>query len=216
MLITLRNNGLAIVTFGLFAIFLAGQTVAGHISYNQQEAHRGHSPISYVSYLATGHNIEAIFENWESEFLQLFSTVLLTVFLFQKGSAVSKKLEVAPGPTRRPRPEAPWPARRGGWARDLYKNSLTLAFLSLFLFSLIFHAIGGSMQYNHQQLEKGRPAASLLDFLGTSDFWFQSLQNYQSEFLALGSMAVLSIYYRQKGSPQSKAVDAPYAMTGKG
>lgn len=213
----LRENGLSIVLFGLFAIFLGGQTIAGLATYNDQREQQGRSRVGYLAYLASGHNIEAIFENWESEFLQMGSSILLTIFLFQKGSAVSKKLHGGTGgarPAGPPGPDAPWPARADGWVRTLYANSLPLAFFTLFALSFVLHAIGGRIDYNDQQALHGNPPVSLLGFFGTSVFWFQSFQNYQSEFLSLGSMVVLTIFLRQEGSPQSKAVDAPIAATG--
>jgi hypothetical protein len=214
----LRENGLSIVLFGLFAVFLIGQTIAGRAMYNQQRERLGLSQVDYPGYLATGHNIEAIFENWESEFLQMGSNVVLAIFLFQKGSAASKKLDGSsdggPGPEKPAGPDAPWPARRGGWVRTLYANSLPLAFFVLFALSFWLHAVGGRLDYNEQMARHDGTPVSLAGFLGTSTFWFQSLQNYQSEFLSLGSMVVLTIFLRQAGSPRSKPVDAPMAQTG--
>ncbi len=212
-----RDNGLSIVLFGLFAVFLLGQTIAGRAVYNQQRSRQGGAPVDYPGYLATGHNIEAIFENWESEFLQMGANVVLAIFLIQKGSAVSKKPHDpggGPKPDRPPGPNTPWPARRGGWVRTLYANSLPLAFLALFALSFLLHAVGGRLDYNDQMARQGQSPVSLAGFLGTPTFWFQSFQNYQSEFLSLGSMVVLSIFLRQAGSPQSKAVDAPNSQTG--
>lgn len=213
-----RDNGLSIVLIGLFAVFLLGQTIAGRAVYNQQQASQGGAPVDYPNYLATGHNIEAIFENWESEFLQMGANVVLAVFLIQKGSAVSRKPrdlgDRAPKPNSTPGPDAPWPARQRGWVRTLYANSLPLAFFALFTLSFLFHAVGGRLDYNDQMVRQGRSPVSLVGFLGTPTFWFQSFQNYQSEFLSLGSMVVLSIFLRQAGSPQSKAVDAPNSQTG--
>ena len=152
--------------------------------------------------------------------LQMGASVLLSIFLFQKGSAVSKKPPANPEEAGSKKAssssQGPWPARGGGLGRRLYENSLALAFFALFLLSFVLHAFFGAWQYSQQQQEHGKPPVSVSTFLATSEFWYQSLQNYQSEFLALGSMAVLSIYLRQKGSPRSKPVEAPNDMTGSG
>jgi hypothetical protein len=203
--------------FGLFAVFLLGQTIAGRAVYNRQQASQGGAPVDYPSSLTTGHNIEAIFENWESEFLQMGANVILAIVLIQQGSAISRKPRDPGGgstPDRPPGPDAPWPARRPGRVRTVYANSLPLAFLVLFALSILLDAVGGRLDYNDQMTRQGRSPVSLAGFPGTPTFWFQSFQNYQSEFLSLGSMVVLSIFLRQAGSPQSKAVDAPNSQTG--
>jgi len=186
--------------------------------FNQELRDYGRAAIPFRAYLTTGHCIESVFENWESEFLQMGLYVLLTVFLYQKGSSESKLLgkpeEVEREPMR-DRPGAPWPVRQGGWILALYKNSLSIAFFLLFGLSFILHAMGGVNDYNTEQLLKGKSEqVTLWQFLGTSDFWFQSLQNWQSEFLSVLSIVVLSIFLRQKGSPESKPVDAPTSETG--
>ncbi len=217
MMRILRENGLSITLFALFAVFLVGQTIVGQATYNQQRTQLGLSPLSYLDYLVCGQNIEAIFENWESEFLQMGCNVLFAAFLFQKGSAVSKKLDGSSGSGGQARssgPDAPWPARQGGWVRAVYAHSLSIAFFALFIMSFLAHAVGGRLEYNVEQVQHGEAAVSFVGFLTTSTFWFQSLQNYQSEFLALGAMVVLSIFLRQDGSPQSKPLDAPMSQTG--
>jgi hypothetical protein len=175
--------------------------------------------VSRVEYVAEGHFIEAVFENWESEFLQMGMYVVLTVFLFQKGSSESK----TPGTTERvdviPEKEllaedAPSPVRRGGWALKLYQNSLSIVLFTLFGLSLILHAYGGAKEYNSEQILHGEPTVTTLGYIKTSRFWFESFQNWQSEFLSIGAMVVLTIFLRQKGSPESKPVDAPHSETG--
>ncbi len=215
----LRENGLSLTMLGLFFLFLAGQSIMGFQSYNQEQQEHGEPQVRYVEYLATGHFIEAVFENWESEFLQMGLYVLLTAFLYQKGSAESKNLDESGAVNEDPRGArgragVPGPVGRGGPALRLYEHSLTIALLGLFLLSIVLHAIGGLIQYNEEQLEHGERAVSLLGFVSTSQFWFESFQNWQSEFLAVGALAVLSIWLRQKGSPESKPVAAPHAETG--
>ena len=214
----LRNNGLSLVTFGLFLLFLTGQTLTGHRHFNDQQLEHGDSPVPLLAYLRSGHYLEATAENWESEFLQMAMYVVLTAMLFQKGSSESKKLDNREAVNSHARPsrighEAPWPVRRGGWILKLYENSLSLVFLLLFLVSFALHAIGGTAAYNEEQLQHGGEVVSVLEYLETSQFWFESFQNWQSEFLSLVAMVVLSIFLRQRGSPESKPVDAPHNQT---
>ncbi|HEX8720938.1 MAG TPA: DUF6766 family protein [Pyrinomonadaceae bacterium] len=219
----LRENGLTIVWLGMFFLTLIfGQSIVGQREYNNDQKEHGQPQVSYVEYIASAHFVEATMENWESEFLQMFLFVVLTVFLYQKGSAESKKLDGGEEVDRDPRDsknkkDAPWPVRRGGLVLKLYENSLSLAFLLLFLGSFVLHAAGGAGEYNQDQAEHGSAErVSTLQYMGTSRFWFESLQNWQSEFLSVGMMVLLTIWLRQKGSPESKPVDAPHSQTGKG
>jgi hypothetical protein len=215
----LRDNGLSIVVLTLFVVFLMGQALAGWQEFNDEQLEHGETPVSLAEYVAGDHFAEATAENWESEFLQMAFYVLLTTFLFQKGSSESKKIGEQEAVDRDPRltknkKDAPWPVRRGGWVLVLYEYSLTLAFLLLFAVSFIWHAIGGARDYSQEQLEHGGDPVSVAEYVTTSRFWFESFQNWQSEFLALGAMAVLSIWLRQRWSPESKPVDAPHSHTG--
>jgi hypothetical protein len=215
----LRDNSLALATFSLFVLCLAGQTLTGHRHFNEEQREHGGPSLTLVEYLRSGHYLEATAENWESEFLQMAMYVVLTAMLFQKGSSESKKLDEREAFDRDPRlarnkRDAPWPVRRGGWMLKVYENSLSLAFLLLFLISFGLHAIGGASAYNEEQLQHGGDSVSVLEYLATSQFWFESFQNWQSEFLSLVAMVVLSIFLRQRGSPESKRVDAPHSQTG--
>lgn len=216
---TLRENGLSIVLGLLFFLFLVGQAATGLYSYNEEQQEHGQPAVGFVDYLTSSHFLEATMENWESEFLQMFAFVVLTAFLFQKGSAESKRLDEAEPVDRDPRKsrrkkDAPWPVRQGGLILKLYEYSLSLAFLLLFLMAFILHAIGGAEEYNQSQREHGSSeVVSTLEYMGTSRFWFESFQNWQSEFLAVGAMVVLSIFLRQRGSPESKPVDSPHSET---
>jgi len=215
-----RNNSLSIVFFALFLVtWLAGQTISGFHVYNEDQRDHHEPEVGFVHYLTTAHFVEATMENWESEFLQMFLFVVLTAFLYQRGSAESKdpdKREAVDNPPDLSKSNAPWPVRKGGWTLKLYSNSLSLALLGLFLFSFIFHAAGGAREYNEEQRQHGNSTqVTMLQYMTTSQFWFESLQNWQSEFLSVGSMVVLSIYLRQRGSPESKPVDAPHDETGK-
>ncbi len=214
-----HNNGLSIALFALFFFSVAGQYLTGFNEYNDDLQQHHQPSVGYVEYLGEGHFIEAIFENWESEFLQMGMYVVLTVFLFQKGSSESKtpdtteRVDIIPE-EKLLAENAPAPVRRGGWRLKIYQNSLSIALLSLFLISFVLHGVGGAMEYNKEQIEHHEPTITTVEFMETSQFWFQSFQNWQSEFLSIGVMVVLSIFLRQKGSPESKPVDAPHDETG--
>ena len=203
--------------FGLFALFLIGMSLAGQRQYNEEQTAHGEETVSYVGYLASPHFVEAVFENWESEFLQMGAFVLLTVFLFQKGSPESKKGEgeaVDEDPRNSENDDAPWLVRTGGVKLWLYERSLTIALFTLFFLSFALHAAGGAREHSAEQVAHGGSEVGTLSYIGTSKFWFESFQNWQSEFLAVGALVVLSIYLRQRGSPESKPVAAAHAETG--
>jgi hypothetical protein len=219
----LRENGLGIVWFGLFMITLIfGQVTTGQKEYNHEQEDHGQPTVSIVQYLGTSHFLEATMENWESEFLQMFLFVALTACFYQKGSSESKKLEEEEEEDRDPesfrnKPDAPWPVRRGGFILSLYKYSLGYVFALLFVVCFVLHAMGGAGDYNEEQQAHGKSAqVSTFEYMGTSRFWFESFQNWQSEFLSVASMVVFSIYLRYKGSPESKPVDAAHSETGRG
>ena len=214
-----HDHGLSIVLFSLFLVAFAGQTLAGWRVYNEEQRQRGDQPVALGGYLGTGHFGEATFENWESEFLQMAFYVVLTVFFYQRGSSESKRPDtielVDLDPRESPNKDsAPWPVRRGGVILTLYEWSLSLAFALLFLASFTLHARTGVIEYNAERLAHGEPPLDMLAYMATSQFWFESFQNWQSEFLAIGAMVVLSIFLRQRGSPESKPVDAPTWETG--
>lgn len=215
-----RENGLSLVLTLLFLLFWGGQSVAGHREYNAEQSEHGQPELGYAAYLRTSHFWEATAENWESEFLQIFSYVFLTIFLFQKGSSESKKLDEREPVDRDPRASrmkanAPWPVRRGGMILRLYEHSLSLAFLLLFIISIVLHAMAGAADFNQEQAAHGDPEnVSALQYAGTARFWFESFQNWQSEYMAIAAMVVLSIFLRQRGSPESKPVDSPHEETG--
>lgn len=216
-----RNNGLSIVLFGMFFFtFVIGQISTGYRVYNDDRKDHGQPAISYVEYLGSSHFLEATMENWESEFLQMFIFVFLTAFLYQKGSAESKDPDkeeaVDKGPKKsRNKKDVPWPVRKGGLILKLYENSLGLALMLLFLASFLLHAKGGAGEYNlDQSWHSGGERVSMLGYMATTRFWFESFQNWQSEFLSIGLMVVLTIWLRQKGSPESKPVDSPHHETG--
>ena len=219
----LRRNGLSLLTAALFVALLAAQAFAGARELNDERQQHGEPPLTIPQYLSSGHFLEATAENWESEFLQMAAFVLLTAWLFQRGSAESKKLDGPEAVDRDPRGargerlrEAPWPVRRGGWVLRLYEHSLSLALFALFLVSFALHAYGGLRSRNDEALAHAEPPIGLAEYLSSSRFWFESFQNWQSEFLALVAMVLLSIVLRERGSPESKPVDAPHSETGSG
>ena len=218
----LRDNGLSVVMLVLFVLALLGQIATGLHEYNGDQAEHGRPEVGLGGYLTTGHFVEATFENWESEFLQMAAYVMLTVFLYQRGSSESKDPdkeaeEVDRDPRlSRDKADAPGPVRAGGIKLKLYENSLFLTFAALFLMSFALHALGGHREYSSDQQEHGRPAVSLWGYLASSRFWFESFQNWQSEFLSVAAIVLLSIWLRQRGSPESKPVDAPHSETGGG
>jgi hypothetical protein len=214
-----RNNGLSIALFTMFALTLVGQSLAGYRRANEERREHGKAEEPYAAYVASPAFLEVTMENWESEFLQMAVYVLLTVFLYQKGSSESKDPDEKAEVDREPdpgRPGAPWPVRRGGVILWLYRNSLGLALSALFLVSMALHAVGGAGAFNEERASHGMTPLSVAQYLGTSQFWFESLQNWQSEFLSIGLMVVLSIFLRQHGSPESKPVDAAHGETGSG
>lgn len=215
----IKNQSLTIVMFLLFAFSLVGMVVAGQRHYNADQRDHGQETASLGGYLQTGAFVEGLFENWESEFLQMGLYVVLTAFLYQKGSAESKdpdKSEPVDADPRaeRAKPDAPGPVKRGGFALRLYENSLGIALLTLFLLSFALHVLGGAAAYNDAQRAHGGATVSALGYLATSQLWFESFQNWQSEFLSIGALVVLSIFLRQRGSPESKPVAASHAETG--
>jgi len=211
------HNGLSLVFFSLFIISILGQFFTGFAEHNEQRKLEQQSPLSMEQYLRSGHFIQATFENWESEFLQMALFVVLTISLRQKGSSESKKCEGKEEVDREPsakRKNAPWPVKKGGFVLLLYKHSLSLALFILFALSFVLHFHGSLLDENEELASHHLPPESVGEYLLDSRFWFESFQNWQSEFLSVFAIVVLSIFLRQKGSPQSKPVDAPDDETG--
>jgi len=213
----LYQNSLSIVFVVLFAGALIGQIFFGIQEYNKELIENGVATVSLSQYLISGHFIESTFENWESEFLQMGLFVWLTIFLRQKGSSESKSCDGEEEVDRLPDPNrkgAPWAVKKGGLWLALYKHSLTISLLLLFLISFALHVYGSLMDENLKNELKGESPAPLGDYLLSSRLWFESFQNWQSEFLSVFAIVGLSIYLRQIGSSQSKPVDAPNNETG--
>ncbi|MCF2497904.1 DUF6766 family protein [Dyadobacter chenhuakuii] len=213
----LYRNGLGLLFVALFIITLGAQAVTGWYEHNSELEQEQAAAITFLSYLQSGHFISATFENFESEFLQMALYVILTVGLRQQGSAESKSLDEPEEVDREPKPgpDAPWPVRKGGFVLKLYENSLSLVFGILFIISWGLHLYGSWVDHNEQQVLLGKAKDSIGDYLLQANFWFETFQNWQSEFLSIASIVILTIFLRQKGSPESKPVDAPNSETGK-
>jgi hypothetical protein len=213
----LKNNGLSIVFLLMFIISLVAQCLTGYYHHNQERMEEGQNGLTIFQYLHSGHFIQATFENWESEFLQMALFIVLTISLYQKGSSESKKIDEEEEVDREPsasRPGAPWAVRKGGFILKIYKHSLTIVFTVLFVCSFILHFYGSFRDENEQLSLKEMPSVSATQYIGESRFWFESFQNWQSEFLSVFSIVIFSVFLRQKGSPQSKPVDAANDETG--
>jgi hypothetical protein len=212
----LRNNGLSISFLGLFIISMLLQIVFGLKEYNKFLIENGAETVDYFDYLGSGNFVESTFENWESEFLQMFLFVVLTIFLQQKGSSESKDFDKKSEVDNEPISEkdAPWAVKKGGFILDVYKHSLSITLFILFVFSFGMHFYGSLENENESLLLKSEPIETAGNYLTNSRFWFESFENWQSEFLSVFAIVVLSIYFRQIGSPQSKPVDAPNNKTG--
>jgi hypothetical protein len=217
----LRENSLSLVFLLFFVLAVAGQAYAGWNEFNDEALAHSEETISLGRYLTTSSFGNALLENWQSEYLQFTLYILLTVWFIQRGSPESKEPGKEGGESdeeqllgEHSRPDSPRWARAEGWRVALYSNSLVIVMASIWLLSWFGQSVTGWSEYNSDQLTHDEPTVSWLGYLGTAHFWESTLQNWQSEFLAVGSMAVLSIYLRQRGSPESKPVGAPHEATG--
>jgi hypothetical protein len=215
----LRDNGLSLTLFGMFAVSIVGHAWSGWIADNQELIADGRASLTLAQYLVSGAFISSVFENWESEFLQMGMYVVLTAYLFQRGSPESNDPDETAPQDRDPKldknkPDAPWPVRAGGVARTVYAHSLGLALFLLFAISFVLHWLGSASHAADEAMRKGHAAPTLFEHLISAEFWFESFQNWQSEFLSTGLLIVLAIYLRERGSPESKPVGAPHSQTG--
>lgn len=212
-----KDNALSIVFILFFLISFIAQIFTGHLTYNEELQEKTGKTLGLLSYLSTGHFIEATFENWESEFLQMGLFVLLSVKLYQRGSSESKDPDKKEEVNREPNPlkkDAPWPVKKGGAYLWIYKNSLSISFVFIFLVSFFLHWYGSAKLFNAEQRIDGLPTKTMWQYIDNANFWFESFQNWQSEFLSIFCIIVFTIFLRQKGSPQSKPVDAANTETG--
>jgi membrane protein implicated in regulation of membrane protease activity len=217
----LRDNSLSLAFIALLLSALVGQALVGHALFDHDAAAHHGAAISLGRYLTSSSFAVDVMENWQSEYLQFTLYVLLTVWFIQRGSTESKEpgkeggesdAEQQVGPHAGP--DSPMWARFGGWRTTLYSNSLVLVMGGIWLATWAAQAITGRIDYNAAQLDHREAPLTFLQYAGSSDFWNRTLQNWQSEFLAVATFSLLSIYLRQRGSPESKPVGAPHDATG--
>jgi hypothetical protein len=221
MRLWLRNNSLSLFFGVLFVAAVVGQSVAGHRAFNEDQQAHGEATVSYARYLVSSDYGEAVMENWQSEYLQFALFILATIWLVQRGSNESKppenagresdEMQLLGAHAQRNSPR--W-AKLGGWRTQLYSNSLIMVMGVIFFGTWFAQSVTGWTHYNDEQRAHGEPTVSWTSYVSGSDFWEKTLQNWQSEFLAVGTMAVFTIYLRQRGSPESKPVGAPHNQTG--
>jgi len=217
---TLRDNGLTLVLLLLFLFSLVGQSIVGLAHFNDDQRDHGRGEVTFTQYITSAPFAESVFENWESEFLQMALYVVLTALLYQRGSAESKDPDKREDVDEDPYAHVGDPAanstvRAGGWLVGVYQHSLSLALLLLFVVSFVLHLIASAKEDCQDKLLHGQTCTTTLAFIGSSKFWFESFQNWQSEFLSVAVVVVLSIFLRQRGSPESKPVHAPHSATGR-
>jgi hypothetical protein len=204
----LKHNGLSVVFLGLFLAALCGQAIAGHADFNEDQLRHGSPEMSLGRYLVSSQFGVAVMENWQSEYLQFTLFILSTVWLLQRGSPESKELDKAGRESDRRQKVA---GRPRSW---VYENSLVIVMGTIWVGSWLAQSFTGWSTYNADRLDHHQLSVSWWSYIGHADFWEKTLQNWQSEFLAVGSMAILAVYLRQRGSPESKPVGAPNEATG--
>jgi hypothetical protein len=220
VLVNVRQHLLSIFFGVIFLVALVGQSVAGLAVLNEEQLSHGLPAVSYGSFITSSDFVVDVAENWQSEFLQFFLFILMTIWLVQKGSPESKK----PGHEglgsdqqnlvgRYAQPGSPRWAKATGWRLTLYSNSLLLVMGAIFLFSWWAQSVAGLTVYNQDQLQHAEGTIDWAGYVASPDFWNRTLQNWQSEFLAVGSMVAFSIYLRQRGSSESKPVGIPHTET---
>ena len=216
-----RENGLSLFFFGIFAATIVGQSFAGQHAYNAEQASHGEPTVSWGRYVLSSDFGGAVMENWQSEFLQFTLFILATVWLLQKGSPESKQLgDAGVESKQKQRLEGYAPdggprwAKVTGWRSWIYQNSLLLAMSAIFLATWVAQSLTNWTEFNDERAAHDEPALSWGEFVLNAEFWERTLQNWQSEFLAVGTMAVFAIYLRQRGSAESKPVGAPHDETG--
>jgi hypothetical protein len=217
----LRDNGLSLVFGALFLGALGFQAIAGHNEFNDEQRQHDAEQISLWRYLVSARFASAVMENWQSEYLQFTLFILLTVWFLQRGSPESKEMGKSGGESDEDQkigehadPDSPRWARAGGWRTWVYSNSLVLVMGTIWVGTWVAQSVSGWTDYNDNRLSHLLDSIGYGKYLTSSEFWERSLQNWQSEFLAVGSMAILAVYLRQRGSPESKPVGAPHDATG--
>jgi hypothetical protein len=216
-----RDNGLSLFFLTIFLAALVGQAIAGNEAFNQDQVAHGEPAISLWGYVTSSHFGNAVMENWQSEYLQFMLFMLATVWLLQRGSPESKEPGNAGPESDRAqrigghaRPDSPLWARTGGARTWVYSNSLLIVMSIIFVGSWFAQSVTGWTDFNSDQQAHGNAGVSWWSYVGSATFWEATLENWQSEFLAVGSFATLAVFLRQRGSPESKPVGAPHHATG--
>ena len=215
-----RDQGLTLLFTFLFLVTLVAQALVGHADFNHEQlAHQG-EPMPLGRFLVSSVFWVDVMENWQSEYLQFTLFILATIWLIQRGSTESKKPEDAGQESdeqqkigEHAEPDSPAWAKVGGLRTFVFSNSLLAVMFAIWVLSWLGQAVTGRINYNAEQLDHTEAPLSLLQYMGSSDFWNRTLQNWQSEFLAVGTMAIFTVYLRQRGSSQSKPVGAPHHAT---
>jgi len=215
-----RENGLSLVFAVIFLVTLVGQSLAGQRNYNAEQVEQGQKAVSWWHYVSSPDFGGAVMENWQSEFLQFSLFIVATIWLVQKGSNESKPLDSVGLESderqlvgRHAPPRAPRWAKTDDLRTRIYENSLLIVMTLIFLGTWLGQSLNNWRVFNEEQLEHDAATVSWGRYLIDPDFWEKTLQNWQSEFLAIGSIVVFSIYLRQRGSPESKPVGAPHDET---
>lgn len=215
-----RSNSLSLFFLAIFVLALVGQSAAGFANNNEELTQHGNDAISYLQFVTSSAFLVDVAENWQSEFLQFFLFIFATIWLVQKGSPESKDPgDEGPGDDadqlvgKHAQSDSPRWARIGGWRRTVYSNSLLLVMGAIFVLSWFAQSVGGAVVANDENSQHGLPAETWLDYIASAEFWNRTLQNWQSEFLAVGAMVAFSIYLRQRGSSESKPVGTPHHTT---
>jgi hypothetical protein len=214
---TVRNNALSLLFLALFVMAIVGQSIAGFLENNERLVQHSQPPVTFVEFVTSSEFIVDVAENWQSEFLQFFLFIVATIWLVQRGSPESKKPgDEGPGSDEEQKigefaeDDSPEWAKRDGVRQVLFANSLLLAMGTIFVLSWLAQSLAGVVVYNSENAEHAQAAIGWLDYVVTPDFWNRTLQNWQSEFLAVGTMIAFSIFLRQRGSSESKPVGTPH------
>jgi hypothetical protein len=216
----IRDNGLSLAFGTIFLATLVGQAISGADTFNHGQALHNADPISFGHYVTSALFWADVMENWQSEYLQFTLYIFATIWLVQKGSPESKKPEDVGLESdeqqlvgTHAKPDSPRWAKAGGWRTTVFSNSLLLVMATIWIASWLAQSLAGRIVYNADQLDHQAGTVSWSTYVSTSDFWNRTLQNWQSEFLAVGSMVILSVFLRQRGSPESKPVGAAHSDT---
>src|SRR5687768_2179682 len=217
MLRPIRDNGLSILFFALFILAVIGQSIAGFFEHTERLAQHGQPPEAFLEFITSSEFVVDVAENWQSEYLQFFLFIAATIWLVQRGSPESKKPgDEGPGSDEEQKvgrfaePDSPSWAKTRGLRLAVYSNSLLIVMGAIFLLSWLVQSLAGTVVMNSQNAEHGMPPITWGEYLMDPEFWNRTFQNWQSEFLAVGSMIALSIFLRQRGSSESKPVGAPH------